>query len=256
MRKGNIVLPALLLLFAGVSQAGERGMGEWVKEADLIVVGRVLGLIDPTPAAQTRKHREAHWVRVERTLKGSEETGQRLRARPNGLLWEDGKSYVIRLKWMEGDWVEAVPQPRIEATEGHIAAAIAEVATQGGGVSPRRALAMRYTGGWSAEVMAEFFVTVEGTFAWRRRIAKGRYEEQLGTLPKEVVARLVRQIAQAGPGPAADDAGSVAFRWLDATGEARSRTYLIPDQPPCSKLLEAIEAVARRHGRMPRVPPR
>lgn len=123
-------------------------MARSVKEADLIVVGRVISLIDLKPAARTRKHREAHWIRVERTLKGSDETGQRLRARPNGLLWEDGKSYILFLKRLGGDWVEAIPQQLVEASQAPIAAVVKEVASQGGGVSLRRSLWMKYTGGW------------------------------------------------------------------------------------------------------------
>jgi hypothetical protein len=251
VRKQNILLLVLLLLFGVMSKADERGMGEWVKEADLIVVARVIGLIDPKPAAQTRKHREAHWVQVERTLKGSEETGQRIRARPNGLAWEDGKSYVMFLKWLEGDWVEAVPQQLIESTESHIGAAIAEVATQRGGVSPRRALTMRYTGGWSTEVAAEFSLAVTGQFAWKKRLPTGDYEERRGTLPARDVTRLVDQVATAGPGPVVDDAGIVSFRWLDATGTAQTRIYAAPDQLPTVTLLKTVDELVRRYGRAP-----
>ena len=226
-------------------------MAQSVADADLVAVARVIGIIDPKPEARTRKDREAHWILVERTLKGSEETGQRLRARPNGLRWEDGKSYVIFLKWLHGDWVDAVAQRLMGAPDAHIAAVLEEVATQGGGVAPRRALWMRHTGGWSTEVAAEFSLAVTGQFAWKKRLPTGDYEERRGTLLPQDVARLVDRVATAGPGPAVDDAGIVSFRWLDATGTAQTRIYAAPDQPPSVTLLQAIEERVRRHGRAP-----
>jgi hypothetical protein len=220
-------------------------------DADLVAVARVIGIIDPKPEARTRKHLEAHWILVERTLKGNDEAGQRLRARPNGLRWEDGKSYVLFLKWLAGDWVEAVPQQPTDATDSHVAAVLREIAAQGSGVAPRRALWMRHTGGWSPEVATEFSLAVNGRFEWKKRLPTGDYEKRRGELPAREVARLVERVAKAGPGPAVDDAGVVSFRWLDATGTAQSRIYAAPDQPPSVTLLQAIEELARRHGRAP-----
>ena len=53
----------VLLAQPNAMKGGERSpsMIDLVKNADLIVVARVVGIIDPKPAAQSRKHREAHW---------------------------------------------------------------------------------------------------------------------------------------------------------------------------------------------------
>ncbi|MCI0400626.1 MAG: hypothetical protein L0Z68_04915 [Gammaproteobacteria bacterium] len=224
-----------------------------VSEADLIVLGRVIGIIDPKPHALTQKHLEAHWIHVEQTLKGNDETGQRLSARPKGLLWEDGESYVIFLKRMGGDWFEAIPQQLLEATEAHLAAVMEEVHTQGSGVSPRLVLWMKYTGGLTTGVLAEFYVSVEGHFEWKKRLQshsneEQQYETRSGRLSPDAIASLIRQIEQAGPSSAADDAGIVAFRWLDAREDTQSKAFVMPDHPSSTRLLETIETLARRHG--------
>lgn len=259
------IRPVLILLLLGLAilfgggpndvHAGERSptIAQSVKEADLIIVGRVISLIDPKPAARARKPLEAHWVHVERTLKGIDESGLRLRARPNGLRWEDGESYVMFLKWQDIDWVEAVPQRLLQATKATIDAVAKEVAVQGAGVSPKRVVWMRHTGGWGAGVLAEFFVTVDGRFEWKKWLQdsppdKPRYETRAGRLSQEVIASLIGQIARAGPGPIIDDAGIVTFRWLDAKGGAQFRTYMMPDGPPCADLLKMIESIARKYG--------
>ncbi len=232
-----------------------------VREADLIVVARVVGLIDTKPVAHTRRHLEASWIHVRRTLKGSDETGQRLRAQPNGQWWEAGKSYVLLLKRREGDWVEAVPGQPIAATTANIAAAAREVTAQGGSVLAKRVLSMKHTGGWGTGPIAEFFVTADGAFEWRQGLQTGQRverkpETRTGRLSKDTVARLIGQVARTGPGLAADDAGMVTFHWLDAQGRAQSKTFSTPDQPPCSQLLETVQTLARRYGRAPRDPTR
>ncbi len=152
-------------------------MDESVKEADLIVVARVIGIIDTKPAASVRKDLQAHWIRVERTLKGVDETGQRLRARPDGMLWKDGQSYILFLKRLGGDSVESTFQQLIEATQASIAAIAEEVTAQGAGVSPKRLLWMKYVGGWGGGLIAEFFVTVDGDFEWKQRLQTGNNVE-------------------------------------------------------------------------------
>ncbi len=239
-----------------VVQAGEgpQTIVESVRDADLIIVGRIIGLIDTKPVARTRKHLEAHWIRVERTLKGADEAGQRLRAVPHGLSWVDGESYVLFLKRRGGDLVDAISQQPLEATAERIAEVVLEVEAQGSGVSPKRAVWMTYEGGWGGGVLAELIVTEEGDFEWRRRRDGGpkeapQYEVLVGRSSVADVGRLIRQIEAAGPGPGADDAGILTVRWLDASGRAQMKAYLLPQKPPSSALLEAAEAFARSTGR-------
>ncbi len=122
-----------------------------------------------------------------------------------------------------------------------------------------RALWMRYTGGWGAGVLSEFSVTVDGHFEWNKRFEPGggalvKYEQRIGKLPEDALSSLIRQVAEAGLGPAADDYGQVAIRWLDAKGEALLKGYSRPDLPPASDLLETVEALARKHGQTPTLP--
>ncbi len=234
------------------------GMDKSVKEADLIIVGRVAGIIDSKPAARDRKHLEAHWVHVEQTLKGIDETGEQLAVRPNGLLWEDGKSYVIFLKKIGmGNFVEAIPLPIIEATQAHIDKVVKEVAVQGSHVSPKPVFWMQHTGGWGAGVIAELSIFTDGDFEWRKQLQSSnnterRYEKLIGRLPNEAIVGLIHQVAKVEIGLVADDANSLNFRWLDAEGEAQLKRCYLQDHPPCAELLKTIETLALRHGQVPK----
>ncbi len=119
---------------------------------------------------------------------------------------------------------------------------------------------MKYTGGWGAGLMTEFFVTVNGNFEWKKRLqtessAEQRYEKRTGRLSNDAITSLIREIGQSGPGPIADDAGQVIFRWLNGKGEAHLKNYSVPGLPPAADLLESIETLARRHGQMPKAVP-
>lgn len=226
-------------------------MDQSVREADLIIVGRVGGLIDTKPAARARKHLEAHWIYVEQTLMGIEETGQKLAARPTGLLWEEGKSYIIFLKRVGiGNFVEAVPQTLVEATQPNIAAVVEEVVAQGGYVRPMPGFWMQYTGGWG--VITEILIATEGNFEWKRQLkspdsAEQKYEKLSGNLSGEAIKSLIRQVAQVDPGPTADDADILIFRWLDEKGEVQFKSCFLQDNLPCAKLLESIETLVIQH---------
>jgi len=252
--RGLTLLAAGLLAVAtqgAMVQAGEPGSGlaEAIQASDLIVVARVIGLIDTKPAARARKAREAHWIEVRRTLKGPEESGQRFLALPNGLAWVDGDSYVLFLKRIRADQVAALPERLLEATDVTISEVVSEVNAQGGEVSARRAIWMRYEGSWGAGLIAELVVTTEGEVQWKRRRGEGeersQYEELVGTSSAEEIEALIRQIEAAGPGPIVDDAGSLTVRWIGGDGRARVKAFLMPQKPPSVELLEAAEALAR-----------
>lgn len=172
-------------------------MAEALAEADLVVVATVIGPVDPAPGARARKEREAHWVDVERTLKGGDETGQRLKARPNGLRWVDGQSYVIFLRWLGGDWFEARSKPALPATEANVRAVERAARQQGMSVGPPRVLWMRHMAGWGGGLIGEFSLAADGTFQWTTRVGKGparRDETKLGRLPDAIAAALLKEV--------------------------------------------------------------
>jgi len=226
-----------------------------IKETDLIVVGRVIGLIDSKNSALTRKHLEAHRVRVERTLMGIDVTNQVLHLRPNGLLLVDDQSYVFFLRKLNWDWFEIVSKELMEASEVNIDVVVENIDSQGGEVSPKRQLWMKYADGLGKEVMTEFFVTLDGYFEWinhHLQIINTKevvYEKRIGKLPKDVVASIISQVVQAEPGSAIDDADIIAFRWLNTKGEVHSKTFYKPNQPPATNLIKTIETLARKYGR-------
>jgi hypothetical protein len=256
----------LVLLLAGMvaaccsptrpqpAAAPPRPLSENVREADLVVVGRVLGLTQPEAADPQRKLLLAHWIQVERTLKGEEARGQRLAARPNGQPWQDGQAYVLFLKTSDGNWVDPLPQPVLPATPANVAAVEREVTAQGAGVVPRPLLRVRSRGGSAGGLLQEFVLHPDGRFAWHEHSpagGEGPPTRLAGRLPRGAVQRLLRSVAAAGPAPLADDAGTVSFRWLDEQGETRFRVYSQPGPNPGSDMLETIQTLVRRHGRKP-----
>ena len=74
-----------------------------VREADLIVVGRIIGLSDTSPAAQSRRTREVHRIEVRETLKGNRPSQPEIAVRPTGQAWSDGESYVLFLRSLSPD---------------------------------------------------------------------------------------------------------------------------------------------------------
>lgn len=232
----------------------DHSMPQSIEEIDLIVVGRVIGLIDSKTSALTRKHLEAHRVRVKRTLKGIDVTNQLLHVRPNGLLLVDGQSYVFFLRKLNWDWFEIVSKELMEASEVNIAAVVKDVDRKGGEVSPKRKLWMKYADGLGKKVITEFFVTLYGYFEWINRLQiinfkEEMYEKRIGILPEDVIASVVSQVIQAEPGPIIDDADTVTFLWLNTKGEVHSKTFYVPNQPPATNLIKNIEMLTRKYGR-------
>jgi len=228
-----------------------------VRQANLVVVAKVLGMIDTRPAAKARKHFEAHRVQVLRTLKGVDATGGTLAVRPNGLLWTDGRSYVLFVKrTMLGKFAHAVPQVRTPATPANVAAARKAIAAQGAGVSPKPAFWMWHEGGWGAGMLREFRVAADRSFFWQNVIGSPRAEKRsfrilVGKLPAKDYKDLVAKVAAAGEGPDAEDAGAVSFRWRDAEGKQVGRMYTYPVAPPCAALMKRVESLAVQFGKAP-----
>lgn len=251
-----VFLAAFMILALGVPGLADTdaSLGAAVHDADEIVVGRVIGVIDSKPGAVDRKPREAHWVEVIQTLKGANETGQRIAVRPNGNLWDDGGQYLLFLKRRGvGHWFEAIPDTATEADTSLIAQAVAQIHATGHGVTPEPTLWIQYEGGWGGGVLWELYITADGRFDWYRKDANGREQRLCGVLPEGVVAEMLKWVDRAGPGPQADDAGQVSIRYTRpdaaAAGKTQFKGYAMPSEPPCSVLLEDIEESVFKHSR-------
>jgi len=232
----------------GIARASmEAAIDQATRDADLVVIARVVGMIDDKPGAEARKAREAHWIDIERVLKGSDEAGQRFGAQPNGMIWQDGARYIMFLDWPYGNWVEAIP-PSIAASEANVARVAVTVARQGAGVTPARVLWMRLVGGWQIAPSAEFIVGADGKFVWRERVGDNDFTVRTGALDKGAIAALIKRIAGTRPGPVVDDGGTVSFRWLDADRKPRFAQFSTPDRPPAAGLVAAIRKLAQRRG--------
>ena len=105
-------------------------------------------------------------------------------------------------------------------------------------------LSMKHTGGWATGVLGHFILEKDGTFQWQSK--KGN---ATGTIPKEEVSRLVKDVSSAGAGPAAEDAGYVEFKWMSEDGKAGTRDYSFPSEEPCRRLLKAIEDLVTKYGK-------
>ena len=205
-----------------------------VKAANLVVVGKVVGTIDNKPAAAKNKPREAHWVEVEQTLRGVDVTRDRLAVRPNGQLWEDGKSYVLCLNRQGPSGIaEAQASPLLAATPANVAAVPRDV-------SPKRVVWLQQLGGYGpagAKVLSEFYVTGEGDF---------RYDAVAGKLPREAVGAVVERLVKSTPGAIPDDAGMTRIVWRDAAGNLQEKTFE-SSSDACRKLTAELLDLARKH---------
>jgi hypothetical protein len=219
-----------------------------VEAANFVVQARIVGMIDTKPAARHRKHREAHWVDIERTLKGNDETSTRFRVRPNGQHWQDGRSYILFLDWVVGDWAEAVPQPLLAATAANLDQVAAVVADRGEGVATRRVFWMKHQGGWQPKPWADWIVGADGAFEWRHCVAdcqspKPRYATRTGRVAQAAIDDLIGRIETAPARPIADDIDTVSFRWLDPSGAPHLAVFPLETNSPAQGLIDAIEAL-------------
>ncbi|MDP6357164.1 MAG: hypothetical protein QF473_18765, partial [Planctomycetota bacterium] len=81
-------------------------------------------------------------------------------------------------------------------------------------------LYMKHTGGWGTGVQAELTIHKEGSFRYQ-----SKKKDLRGTIPSTEMYALIRHIASAGAGPAAEDAGYVQFKWIAQNGKTGSRNY-------------------------------
>jgi len=222
-----------------------------VRQADLIVAAKVLGMVDSAPDANRRKEREVHRVRVQTTLQGFDETGRTLLVNPRGMLLADGESYVFFLRRLEGNLLEALGRQLVGASDRNLDLIRKEVASRGNAVHPGRVLWVRHSGGWQREPDAEFFVDGRNHFEWTTRDGS---QTRIGTLPAAIVQDLIAKVRAASPGPITDDAGMVSFHWVDPSGEVVTKTFHAPATGPGAELLATIARLARQHGETGRNP--
>jgi hypothetical protein len=221
---------------------------ELVGAADLIVVGRIVGLADSSPSAQARRQYEMHLFDVVQTLKGPDHAGQRLGARPNGAVWSDGAAYILLLRSGPGNIVETLSQPLLPASPEEIARVERLVRERGEGVTERRVLWMVRTNPIGPAPLVELYVTASRAFEWKTPASSGQSPVSLtGRLPEGQVQSLVQRIRDADPGPIVDDASVLLFGWLDESGARQMKTCYLVAPNDCQTLLDDIERLVRLH---------
>ena len=104
------------------------------------------------------------------------------------------------------------------------------------------ALHMKHTGGWTAGVLSEFTVYKDGTFLYKAKKVLVR-----GKIPQAEMKTMLQQIAAAGAGPTAKDAGYVQFKWISKDGKVATKNYSSPKKRPCNKLLGKIKVLVTKY---------
>lgn len=257
-RRNSILTAFFGILFLGLISADSTRAGglpvsaaNAVRSSDLVIVGRMIGLVDQKPGAMQRRARERHWVDVLKTLKGNDESGERFAVLPLGRAWQDGKDYILFLEWNGSNIAKAHHIAVLPATGSNIAAVTREIASQGAGPEPRRAYWVRHDGGWQRAPATEFIVTEDFRFVWSRRRpggASGTGTEVLrGVLPKPALAALVRGAAGFPATIAGDDEDKVTVYWRVAGGRKHSKELGGASSASPKSVLQEIESLARRH---------
>lgn len=222
-----------------------------VRSSDLVIIGRVVGVIDQKPSVTQRKAREVHWVDVVKVLKGSNEAGERFAVRPMGRAWQDGKDYILFLQWGGSNFANARYLAALDATGDNIAFVERDIAAQGVGPTPRRIYWLRLEDGLQDRPITEFIVTEDTRFAWSRlpirRAGSARTERLRGALPKPVLEALIHQVEDVPKATADDDADRVTVHWRDAGGVKRTKPLGSPSRAQTLLILQAVERLARRH---------
>lgn len=246
------LLVQVLVPAHGVSAGGSPVSAvDAVRSSDLVIVGRVIGLVDQKPGAMHRRARERHWVDVVKTLKGNDESGERFAVLPLGRAWQDGREYILFLERGESNFAKAQHIADLPATGNNIAAVMREIASQGVGLLPRRAYRVRHVGGWQRAPVTEFIVTEDFRFIWSRRQSGGANvtgtEVLRGVLPKAALVSLVGGAEGFSSAIAGDDEDKVTIYWRDAGGRKQRKELGGASGASAKSVLREIEGLARRH---------
>jgi hypothetical protein len=105
-------------------------------------------------------------------------------------------------------------------------------------------LHMKHTAGWTSQVLSEFTVHKDGTFLYKAKKVVLR-----GRIPQTEIKAMLQQIATAGAGPTAKDAGYVQFKWIDKDGKVATKDYSDPEKDPCNKLLGEMKVLVARYSK-------
>jgi hypothetical protein len=222
--------------------------------SDLVVIGRVIGMVDIGKPAATPKTLALHSLVVERTIQGTDETGIRLQVLPNGERWIDGQSYVLWLRRPHLRVLEAIPGSSLEAGSPAARSALEEVSRSRPVVAPQRVIWVRHETGSTGQVRMEFWMAADGAFEYRSQpatpgAAAAPLTALAGRLPATDAAALVKRLRSAGAGPSADDAGVVTIRLVGEDRVPEFREYSTPDSPPAAEVLREIGELAHKYGR-------
>ncbi len=236
----SMLLVALAWIASTVSNADTSQLNELTQQSDLIVVAHVIGLADSKAAAQNRRHREIHLIKVKHTLKGYEMAGQQLAVRPNAQSWSTDQSYIFFLNpdLPLQSMTQAVPlQPILKATPANIDSVTAILNTQGTAVSSRIVI-------WITEISEtkeRTILTLSETHAFRlQKNYNAQTTELAGTLSKSAQDKLSTIISSLETTIPSDDATLLIINWLDTNMNLHSKT-LMADSPYTLALMKQIE---------------
>ena len=227
-----------------------------VKTSDYVVLGHVVGMVDPHVQPgdpDKRKDLEAHRIDVQATLKGHDITLRRIVVRPNTLLWANGETYVLFLKDRGNGFFDAIPEPVLTESPADIAALVQKL---GLGALPRLQLRMRSLGGCCSThsgLRQELRIAVDGRFEYEAVVTDKnghplpKFDVYTGVFPKSEIADLVTRATTLKKVPIPDGGGLLNFELSSAPGKVEYLTYTLLNQPDPEAVLNAAAALAQKY---------
>lgn len=209
---------------------------------ELIVIGQAVGTHRGSLSGWSEQR-----VKILRTLRGHDATGDYLAVSAKGASWEAGKQYLLTL---EHRGIGELAYTRLICQAVPTDEAVASIK---GSIGPPYLIYVLEEPGWGDGFLLEFRITETGAFEYHRTTgvdnegASRTYKDLAGQVPDEVIADMREAFTRAGSGPDARDAGIVKFMWRNRRGVAQSRQYNLPGAPPASDLLKRIDELAVEH---------
>jgi hypothetical protein len=247
----SLFMTVFLTLEPGKANAGsefestlDKSIQAALTQANLVLVGEIIGLVDTKPGAQLRRSREVHRVRVMTTLKGEDLTGRELIVRPASISWPDGEQHVLFLVRSGEPFAQAIDTTPMPADRENIRALRTLIAARDEGVEPAPLLEAEVVEGWSIEPSAILNVDVNGWLSWNSTM-----DEEPGPRVSAVsidrVEAFIQRVRTATPGPLTDDGSMLRIRWQDATGKEQTAVFNLTDEGIGTLLLDAIRDLVR-----------
>lgn len=215
-----------------------------VRAADVVVVAKVVGMVD-AKARVANKVREAHWVRVEKSLKSYDLAGQMLRVRPNGNEWRDGANYVLFLKDHGNGFFDAART--VVPTSAESLRRIVEVS---GGAKAKLQLRMveKGCGCCGAGNATTFALTVDGKFEFKVVKQHKVTQTLVGKLSATDAKALITRISTTKVGPMADCGGTAMFAFAGKKGALAYRAHSLTAPARGADLVTEVTAIANKYG--------